>query len=145
MDSGWKMNEICPLVHGTLHGEGSITIRTLAIDSRKVIPTADTLFVALAGEHHDGHQFIRELYHLGIRAFLVSRNPDLSSFPGAGFCLVDNTLRGLQALAAARRKQFQGPVAAITGSNGKTIIKGNDTLVKKKEIKKAPVKFGVKK
>ena len=123
MDSGWKMNEICPLVHGTLHGEGSITIRTLAIDSRKVVPSASTLFVALSGEHHDGHHYMGELFSQGIRAFLVSRLPDLSEFPGAGFCLVDNTLRGLQELAAAKRKQFTAPVAAITGSNGKTIIK----------------------
>lgn len=123
METDWILSDICSHIHGSLHGEGQIRIRDLVIDSRKVTPSADTMFVALEGEHHDGHLFIRELYQQGTRAFLVSRLPELSLFPDAGFCLVNNTLRGLQELAAVRRKRFPGPVAAITGSNGKTIVK----------------------
>ena len=57
------------------------------------------------------------------RAFMVSRLPDFHLFPGAGFCLVKDTLSGLQELASARRQAFKGYVAAISGSNGKTIVK----------------------
>ena len=36
---------------------------------------------------------------------------------------MENSLQGLQALALAWRKRFGGEVLAITGSNGKTIVK----------------------
>ena len=65
MDSAWMLQEICPRVRGELHGEGQVRIRSLAIDSRKLIPSGDTLFIALSGEHHDGHHYIGELFDLG--------------------------------------------------------------------------------
>jgi alanine racemase len=123
MKSDWTLNEICSCVGGTLHGEGGIRVTTLAVDSRNVIPSPNTLFVALPGEYHDGHQFIGEMYRQGIRAFMVSADLDSSDFPGAGFCRTGNSLRALQELAAAKRRDFTGPVAAICGSNGKTIVK----------------------
>jgi alanine racemase len=123
MQEEWRLSEICTHVHGELHGEDRTAIRDLAIDSRNVVPSVSTLFIALSGENHDGHDYIQSLYGQGIRAFLVSKLPALSSYPGAGFCLVGDTLEGLQALASVRRKQFGGTVAAITGSNGKTIVK----------------------
>jgi len=123
MEPGWTLKEIGFRINGTTFGESQIRITTLAFDSRTVIPVDSTLFVALSGEHHDGHQFIGELYDKGVRAFLVSVLPDLSSYPEAGFCKVDDTLVGLQMLATARRMAFTGVVAAVTGSNGKTIVK----------------------
>ena len=42
-------------------------ISTLGVDSRKALPVEGTLFFAIAGERHDGHQFLAELYHSGIR------------------------------------------------------------------------------
>jgi alanine racemase len=123
MELEWTLRDISHRIHGEIHGEGQIRINTLSIDSRKVIASDSTLFVALTGEHHNGHDFISDLYALGIRAFMVSRMPDLSDYPGAGFCLVDNTLTGLQQLASARREAYRGTVAAIAGSNGKTIVK----------------------
>lgn len=123
MEFEWTLDRICLQIQGTLHGEGEVRIRNLAIDSRNVIPYESTLFVALRGDHHNGHDFIPELYDRGIRAFMVSSLPDLTEFPGAGFCLVDNTLEGLQDLASVRRREYGGKVAAITGSNGKTIVK----------------------
>ncbi|MCK5134339.1 MAG: bifunctional UDP-N-acetylmuramoyl-tripeptide:D-alanyl-D-alanine ligase/alanine racemase [Bacteroidales bacterium] len=119
----WTLNEIGSHIHGTIHGDASIPVSTLAIDSRTLAPSEATMFVALVGEQHDGHDYIKELYGRGIRAFLVSRLPDISSYVDAGFCLVENTLAGLQEMAAARRQTFEGTVAAITGSNGKTIVK----------------------
>jgi len=123
MEHVWTLEEISLRTDGKVYGERRIGITTLAFDSRTVIPAETTLFIALAGEHHDGHQFIGELYDQGVRTFMVSHLPDLTSYPGAGFCYVDNTLMGLQRLASARRKAFRGEVAAVTGSNGKTIVK----------------------
>jgi Alr-MurF fusion protein len=46
-----------------------------------------------------------------------------TSFPDANIILVGDTLAALQQLAAYHRRQFAIPVIAITGSNGKTIVK----------------------
>jgi len=111
------------LINGKLHGKGDMPVSRLAIDSRTLVSGRETLFIALVGEQHDGHHYIEELYDRGIRAFLVSSLPPEGRFPEAGFCLVDNTLKGLQALASVKRRRFEGEVVAITGSNGKTIVK----------------------
>ena len=97
------LDQLGNLIHGTIHGEGKIPFTDLAIDSRTVAPSGSTLFVALVGDQHDGHNYINELYHRGVRAFLVSHLPELTSYPQAGFCLVSDTLLGFQNLASSRR------------------------------------------
>jgi len=123
MGSDLTLDSIAKQLNGKLYGKGDIPITTLAIDSRTLSSTGSTLFIALTGAQHDGHDYIQELYKRGIRAFLVSRVPDLEVFEDAGFCLVENTLSGLQEIAAAWRQFYGGKVVAITGSNGKTIVK----------------------
>lgn len=123
MGTDWTLTDISRIVEGTLFGEKAISVTSLGIDSRNLHPSAGLMFVALKGERHDGHHYIDQLYIQGVRAFLVSLLPDTEAFPGAGFCLVGDTLKGLHLMAAAKRQAFKGPVAAITGSNGKTIVK----------------------
>ena len=123
MQADLTLREICRIVQGTMIGQGNVAIDSLVIDSRNMLPSSHAMFVALMGERHDGHQYIEQLYLQGVRAFLVAMPQDVTSFPGAGFCLVEDSLAALQELAAARRKAFHGLVAAITGSNGKTIVK----------------------
>ena len=97
---------------------------TLLLDSRRVGLTEGAVFFALRGPRHDGHQHLAALYAKGIRLFVVSHPPaSLAPFGGAGFVLVRDTLAALQALAAQHRADFAGPVWAVTGSNGKTIVK----------------------
>jgi len=119
----WTLEKLGPHLHGAVYGKGDLPFSRLSIDSRVLTRSTKTLFVALPGEQHDGHNYISELYSLGIRSFLVSSLPDYQSFPEAGFCQVQNTLAGLQMLAKLKREQFEGEVLAITGSNGKTIVK----------------------
>jgi alanine racemase len=123
MKPDWTLGTLGHLLGASLHGEAELPVSTLATDSRTLAPSPGMLFVALTGIQHNGHDYIRQLYQRGIRAFLVSRLPDISEYPEAGFCLVEDTLLALQELAAARRRQFKGEVLAITGSNGKTIVK----------------------
>ncbi len=123
MEDHWTLNEICRKTGGALLGNPGIPVQSIAIDSRTVAHSENTIFVALLGDQHNGHDYIKEVYDRGIRAFMVSVTPDLRSFPEAGFCQVKDTLTGLQELAEARRQLFKGEVAAITGSNGKTIVK----------------------
>ena len=102
-------------------------VRHLLLDSRRVSGPGGTLFFALRGPRHDGHRYLPALYAQGIRLFVVEAGQPLpgglGAYPQAGIIAVASPLAGLQALAAARRATFGGPVLAVTGSNGKTIIK----------------------
>ncbi|MCA0235698.1 MAG: bifunctional UDP-N-acetylmuramoyl-tripeptide:D-alanyl-D-alanine ligase/alanine racemase [Bacteroidetes bacterium] len=98
-------------------------IEHLLFDSRQVAAPDRSLFFALAGERQDGHRYLADLYKAGVRHFVVSKPVQVSDFPNANILLVSDTLRALQALAQQHRKQFHIPVVAITGSNGKTVVK----------------------
>ncbi|NJB84889.1 alanine racemase [Lewinella marina] len=107
----------------------------LVIDSRLVGDPARVLFFALPGERRDGHQFIAPLIRLGVRHFIVARDRYFSfrdevaaavaSAPGPPptINVVRDPAFTLRQLAALHRRQFDLPVVAITGSNGKTIVK----------------------
>ena len=101
--------------------------RHLLLDSRRVGLPAGAVFFALRGPSHDGHRYLPELYAQGVRQFVVAASASLpgglAAYPGAGLLAVPSPLAALQALAAAHRAEFAGPVLAITGSNGKTIVK----------------------
>lgn len=116
--------------------EFSLAYSTWLTDSRQVTGNAtdahlaDTVFFAIQGEHHNGHDFIGELYRKGIRHFVVERaalTPDrraeLVNYADAQFIEVDSSLQTLQSLATEHRRKFNIPVIGITGSNGKTIVK----------------------
>lgn len=102
---------------------GDAGIEYLVLDSRKIYSPAASLFFALKGPRRNGQQFIAEAYKKGVRNFVVSEQPDATTFPGANFLLVNDTLDALQRLTAYHRQQFSIPVIGITGSNGKTIVK----------------------
>ncbi|MBV9963972.1 MAG: bifunctional UDP-N-acetylmuramoyl-tripeptide:D-alanyl-D-alanine ligase/alanine racemase [Parafilimonas sp.] len=98
-------------------------VEQLLTDSRRLIFPETTLFFAIVSQRRDAHVFIGELYERGVHNFVVQKNFDIGNFDKANFIFVDDTLTALQNLAAFHRKQFNYPVIAITGSNGKTIVK----------------------
>lgn len=100
-------------------------VKSLVIDSRNIANKDGVLFFAIKGERHDAHEFLPSIYEKGIRNFVVNELPANAemNFPEANFLVVENTLQGLHQLAAHHRKQFIYPVIAVTGSNGKTIVK----------------------
>ena len=99
-------------------------IHHLLLDSRKLYHSTQTLFFAINGEHHNGHDFVQELYQKGVRSFVIEQADfPIEQFTQANFLLVDNTVQALQNIAAHHRQHFNFPVIGITGSNGKTMIK----------------------
>ena len=98
-------------------------VRHLLIDSRKLISPVDSIFFAIRTTSNDGHLYIDELYAKGVRLFVVSALPDTIQYPEATFFLTDDVVGVLQSIAASHRNLFSFPVIAITGSNGKTIVK----------------------
>ncbi|HJV20066.1 MAG TPA: bifunctional UDP-N-acetylmuramoyl-tripeptide:D-alanyl-D-alanine ligase/alanine racemase [Sediminibacterium sp.] len=104
-------------------GYGGRPVSYLVTDSRKLIFPEQTLFIAISGPRRNATAYIPELYHRGVRAFLVAEAVDPSPYPEAQILQVPDTVKALQQLAAQHRSRFKIPVIGITGSNGKTIVK----------------------
>jgi alanine racemase len=120
----YTLAEIAEITQGKLDQVKDASVNHLVIDSRKVFSPEDTVFFALKGERHDGHQFIGELWEKGVRNFVVSKMPgNREELADANFILVSDTLYALQLFASYHRSRFDSPVIGITGSNGKTIVK----------------------
>ena len=116
--------EIADITHGKiLQQAGAIALENLITDSRKVSFPVTSVFFAIPGEHHDGHQFVAEAYRKGVRHFIVQQPVPLRDLPESSVLLVSNSILALQQMAAFHRRQFSYPVIGITGSNGKTIVK----------------------
>lgn len=98
-------------------------IQHLLIDSRKVIYPESSVFIAINGERNNGHQYLKDAYAAGIRNFIIEEDADLGPLENSTVIKVKNSLEALQMLAAFHRSQYKCPVVAITGSNGKTIVK----------------------
>ena len=101
----------------------------LLTDSRQLIFPQQTLFFAIKGARHDGHQYILELYQKGVRQFVVEQKSlsealiaQLETLEDAQIWEVESSLKALQDLVKRHRAQFDIPVIGITGSNGKTIV-----------------------
>jgi UDP-N-acetylmuramoyl-tripeptide--D-alanyl-D-alanine ligase len=88
-------------------------------DTRTLEP--DSLFLALAGDRFDGHDYLKEASENGAAAAVVRRGTP--AIRGLAMYEVDDTLVALGLLARERRRAIDGPVVAITGTNGKTATK----------------------
>jgi UDP-N-acetylmuramyl pentapeptide synthase len=118
-----KIQDIIAPMHSRFEGtEPDAVIDNVSIDSRSLQNNTGTLFFALSGQNRDGHIYIKDLIDNGVANFVVTRIPD--GVKGkANFFVVENTLKALQDFAIYYRHLFSFPVIAITGSNGKTIVK----------------------
>jgi UDP-N-acetylmuramoyl-tripeptide--D-alanyl-D-alanine ligase len=106
-----------------VRGRGDALLRGVSIDTRTLAP--GDLFVAIAGSRHDGHDHLAAAVARGAAGLLVARGRALAGgLPEAlPVVAVDETTGGLGRLAAGHRAGFDGPLVAITGSNGKTSTK----------------------
>lgn len=93
----------------------------LLTDSRQLAVPEETLFFAIRTARNDGARYIPELYEKGVRHFVTTTQP--LPMPDMRVLIVPDPVRTLQELAAAHRAKFSIPILAITGSNGKTIVK----------------------
>lgn len=136
--SSYTVEKIAAIINGEIIGKNNdnLIIKDLLFDSRLLLAPENTLFFALKSSSNDGHKYIGDLYHKGVRAFVVEDLPEIFhsiqndekhndniEIDDAIFIKVENTLNALQQLTAYHRQQFDIPVIGITGSNGKTIIK----------------------
>jgi len=116
-----------------LAGSRYARVRRICTDSREA--REGDLFIALQGEAHDGHQFVKDALSLGVNGVVIEesvskkylsivRKLQQSQVEATPLVVgVDDTTRAFQEIAAYHRRRFQIPVVAITGSNGKTTTK----------------------
>jgi len=106
-----------------LCGRSEARFAGASIDSRAVAP--GQIFVAIVGPKHDAHRFLSQAASAGAAGLLIERGRELPRelAPDLPVIAVDDTTRGLGALAKGHRAAFDGPVVAITGSSGKTTTK----------------------
>ena len=97
--------------------DDDVMFRGVSTDSRQL--QAGNLFVALQGPNFDGHDYLGMAREQGAVAAAVSRNVDC----GMPLLEVGDTRLALGRLAGHWRSQFDLPVIAITGSNGKTTVR----------------------
>ncbi len=109
--------EIADVVGGTVHDDTGVTVTGPAfVDSR--IADLGGLFVAVAGEHVDGHDYALAAVDAGAAAVLASRPL------GVPCVVVDDAWAALARLAHHVLGRLDGVrVVALTGSQGKTSTK----------------------
>ncbi|WP_371371343.1 UDP-N-acetylmuramoyl-tripeptide--D-alanyl-D-alanine ligase [Sporomusa aerivorans] len=91
----------------------------ISTDTRAI--EAGSLFIALAGEKFDAHEFVNQAAAKGAAGVVVSRPVRVPD--NVAVVEVQNTRTALQDLARFHRQRFNIPVIAVTGSNGKTTTK----------------------
>jgi len=100
------------------NGVPEVPITGISHDTRTIKP--GNLYIAIRGEHFDGHEFVREAFDKGAVAALVDERFQWLENP---VLRVPDTVKGLWALASGYRKTWSGTVIGITGSVGKTTVK----------------------
>ena len=119
----WLLSEIAADLSARLIGD-DVAFSAVGTDSRTIAP--GQLFVALTGPRFDGHDYLAEVAAKGAVAALVEREVANAPLPQL---LVADTRLALGQLGALNRQAFTGPLAAVTGSSGKTSVKEMLSLI----------------
>ena len=102
---------------GKLVGDGKVAVARVHSDTRTL--QAGDLFVALKGDRFDANDFIADAQAKGAAAVLAHAGRIPAGFRGIE---VADTRLALGQLAKHWRGQFNLPLIAVTGSNGKTTV-----------------------
>ncbi len=118
------LSQAAQVLHARMTGP-DVRFAAVSTDTRSI--RAGDLFVALKGERFDAAKFVPDALKAGAIAALVNiaSKDELERNLPAGACIayVDDTRLALGQLAANWRTQFDVPLVAVTGSNGKTTVK----------------------
>ena len=140
------LSEIAAAMAGRLTGgQGDLTVAGVTIDTRTA--RAGELFFAIDGENFDGHDFLPQAAAAGCAAAVVRRGlsvpAEVADRFGGGVIVVGDTVQALGRLASDYRGRFAARVVAVTGSNGKTTVKGmiHHILVRTLKGSRSPKSF----
>lgn len=117
----FKIEEIARITDGNIVRNNDGLITSVSSDSRDCVP--GTLFVAIKGEHFDGHDFIKATMDKGAVCALCEKIPaDAASLKGSLVVVKDTTI-ALGKIAYEYAKKTAPEIVAVTGSVGKTTTK----------------------
>ncbi|CAH1904395.1 D-alanyl-D-alanine-adding enzyme [Candidatus Nitrotoga sp. HW29] len=114
------LSQAAQVLGGELVGH-DVLFTSVSSDSRTI--NAGDLFVALQGDNYDGAAFVANANQSGAVAALINTTSYQNVESPCPLLLVEDTRLALGRLAAHWRAQFNIPVIAVTGSNGKTTVK----------------------
>lgn len=124
----FRVDELLEATQGKLiQGKRDIKVRDISIDSRTI--RRGEAFIAIKGNNFDGHNFMGEAIRKGAKAIVIQNSiPPFIKRAGQNsknipVIAVKETTKALGDIARFRRKKFNIPVIAVTGSNGKTTVK----------------------
>jgi len=123
--ASFELDEVLAATGGELAALGTRT-RFTGVGTDTRVLRAGELFVAIAGDKHDGHEFVSAAARQGAGAVLIERAWAarlLEQSLGCSVILVRDSLAALGDLAVFHRRRHRPRVVAITGSNGKTTTK----------------------
>jgi UDP-N-acetylmuramoyl-tripeptide--D-alanyl-D-alanine ligase len=112
-----RLIEAAKVLHAKVAGD-DVRFEGVSTDTRTL--KRGNLFVALRGEHYDGHSFLAPAANAGAAAAMVDTESAGRELP---LLVVDDTRLALGSLAAHWRGRFSMPLVALTGSSGKTTVK----------------------
>ena len=113
------LSQAAQALHATMSGP-DVRFTAVSTDTRTIQP--GDLFIALKGENFDGAKFVAQAAQAGAVAAVVNVDSVIDGAP-CPLIRVPDTRIALGKLAAHWRSQFDIPLVAITGSNGKTTVK----------------------
>jgi len=115
-----NLNKLLSRFGGQVINNGNdIGFTAVSINTREI--NAGDIFVAIKGDRFDGHDFVHGAQVQGAVALVVEKEIIDSDLPQ---WIVDDTTLALADIAKAQRDNFLGKIVAITGSSGKTTVKG---------------------
>ncbi len=123
MIAAFALQKLASLYGGQVYGPGTL-LSAVGTDTRTI--EADNLFVALRGERFDAHDHLEQALDKGVKAFVIDRaeSKELLEQHQCSVWLIKDTTLALGHIAEYQRSQFSKPLIAITGSSGKTSVKG---------------------
>jgi UDP-N-acetylmuramoyl-tripeptide--D-alanyl-D-alanine ligase len=130
------LSQTAGLLHGRMEG-ADVRFDAVSTDTRTI--AKGDLFIALKGENFDGAKFVADALKAGAVAAVVNaegyeRIRQILN-PQSSILVVEDTRLALGRLAAHWRKQFDIPLVAITGSNGKTTVKEMLAAILRQKVK----------
>lgn len=110
--------EITQQCGGKLYGDNR-DITRVSTDTRSI--GLGDLFVALKGENFNGNEYLSEAELAGAAAVVAEQQDSSLRIPQV---IVHDGLQALGKIAQLKRQSYKGKVVAVTGSSGKTTVKG---------------------
>ena len=125
-----KSEMFTAVLESTINSRVYHPITGLTNDSRQI--QKGDLYIAMNGQYNDGHKFLDDANEKGATAAIVQ---ELNNGIDLQQIQVQNTKETLKKLATKWRKNFDIPIIAITGSNGKTSSKDLLLHILSKDLK----------